>query len=264
MTVDILFSGSRGNCTLIRHGGNAILIDCGKSARAVTKALCEVGAFPADIDAVFVTHEHSDHTSALEILCSANQIPIHMTEKSGVKIHPDNRAYDLVISHDVEYTERVGSLTVKSFPLPHDSLCHVGYVVSDSNGDVFGLATDIGHVTTRLVEELSRCRRVVVESNHDVEMLLEGSYPADLKRRILSKRGHLSNEDCGSLSCVLAEAGCEVFALAHLSPENNTPEVAYTEVRRALDSAGFLSAEVIVTDRHQPVHLPDHCYSEAN
>lgn len=256
MVVDILFSGSRGNCTLIRHGSSAVLIDCGKSARAVTKALSELGVSPCDISAVFITHEHSDHVSALEIFCSGAGIPIHITARSAERFPKDSRAYPLMVIHDAEYSETVGTLTVKSFPLPHDSRCHVGYVISDTDGDVFGIATDMGYVTEQARCALSSCSRVVIEANHDVDMLKSGRYPAELKRRILSKKGHLSNEECGSFVCELAGEGCKCFALAHLSPENNDPEVAYTDVRRALDMSGYTGAKLVVTDRNLTVHLP--------
>lgn len=256
MIVDILFSGSKGNCTLIRHGTTAILVDAGKSARAVSKALSQLGVSPCDIDAVFVTHEHSDHTSALEVLCSCNCIPVHMTSKSAVKIKPGSRLCSYLETHETDYTVQMGTLTVESFPLPHDSLCHVGYVVTDTEGDTFGIATDMGHVTERATEALSRCRRVMIEANHDVDMLMEGRYPADLKRRVLSKRGHLSNPDCAALAVTLAERGCRCVALAHLSPENNTPDIAFCEVRRELDMSGFEDVGVVVTDREETVRMP--------
>ncbi len=235
----MLFSSSKGNCTLIRHGETQILIDCGKSARAVCNAIEAAGGNSNKIDAVFITHEHSDHTSALEVLCSKKNFDIHTTKKSAPRLLAKERVAPHVITHDTRYTVTVGTVTVSSFPLPHDSADHVGYVVTDTDGDVLGLATDMGHVTECALENLCSCKKVIIEANHDIEMLMEGPYPADLKRRILSKRGHLSNAECGLLACTLAKAGCKAFVLAHISPENNTPEIAHTEVRCALDSEGF-------------------------
>ena len=256
MRVDVLFSGSRGNCTLIRDGETEILIDCGKSARTVCTSLRALGTDIKRISAIFITHEHSDHTSALEIVCKSNDIPVHVTDRSSWRFaYLESVARNLVV-HDVEYTEEVGSLKIKSFPLPHDSDANVGYIIESADGDRLGLATDMGHVTEVCAENLTGCRRVIIEANHDVEMLMEGRYPASLKRRILSGKGHLSNEDCAYFVCKLAASGCRCFALAHLSPENNLPEIAFSEVRRALDAEGFTDAEVIVTSRDGIVSLP--------
>lgn len=256
MTADILFSGSRGNCTLIRTTEANILIDCGKSARAVASSLSELGVSLCDVDAVFITHEHTDHTSALEAVCQRYDIPVHVTGPSSEKLLCRECVARCAVCHPTEYSVRVGDLTVTSFPLPHDSAAHVGYIIEDASGDTLGIATDMGHVTPCAEENLSHCRRVIIEANHDVEMLLEGSYPPFLKRRILSPRGHLSNTDCAQLVCELAASGVEAFALAHLSPENNIPNLAYTEVKCALDSAGFSSCDLVVCDREFTVHLP--------
>ncbi|MBE6562439.1 MAG: MBL fold metallo-hydrolase [Ruminococcaceae bacterium] len=239
MIAHILFSSSKGNCTLVRHEGTQILIDCGKSARAVCTAINDAGGNAEKIDAVFITHEHSDHTSALDVLCSKKEFDIHTTKKSAPKLLSKERVAPHVVIHETEYEVTVGTLTVKSFPLPHDSADHVGYIITDTEGDVLGIATDMGHITKCAEENLSSCKKVIIEANHDHEMLMEGPYPADLKRRILSKRGHLSNTDCSLLACTLAKAGCKAFVLAHISPENNTPEIAHAEVRCALDSEGF-------------------------
>jgi len=257
MIVDILFSGSRGNCTLIRSGSTQILIDCGKSARAVSKALCELGTGIERISAIFITHEHSDHTAALETVLSRRSIPLHVTSPSAEKLLTMPNASKCLICHPIEYEETVGSLKITSFPLPHDSAAHVGYIIEDCDGDTLGIATDIGHITETALKNLSVCRRVIVESNHDIEMLKEGRYPAFLKQRILSPKGHLSNTDCAELICSLAGNGCKVFALAHLSPENNLPSLAYSEARCALDSAGYTYCELVVADREFTVHLPE-------
>ena len=255
MTVDVLFSGSRGNCTYVKSGKTEILIDCGKSARKIASALREIGSGLSDISALFITHEHTDHTSALDALCRILDAPVHMTEKSACACKTPSVQYYATV-HPAEFNVTVGDLTVESFPLPHDSACHVGYIITDKSGDTFGIATDMGRVTEEAIRALSRCRRVMIEANHDVDMLRCGRYPAFLKARISSPRGHLSNEDCAHLACVLAERGCEVIALAHLSPENNTPEIAFAEVRRALDASGHADCDVIVTDREETVSVP--------
>ena len=257
LTVDILFSGSRGNCTLVRSEKTQILIDCGKSARAVCTSLRDLGTDICAVSAIFITHEHSDHIAALGAICKHNGIPVHMTEKSAAALPADCPFADSIVIHPREYSQTVEDLCVSSFPLPHDSADHVGYVVVDTDGDSFGAATDMGHVTECAIENLSRCRRVMIEANHDTEMLSEGPYPPFLKRRILSSRGHLSNADCAELACILAQRGCEAIALAHLSPENNVPPLAYSDVRSALDAAGYPNCGLIVADRNFTVRFPD-------
>lgn len=253
---DILFSSSRGNSVYIHTKETKILIDCGKSARTVKNALRDCGTDIDEIDAIFITHEHSDHTSALNIISKSVGIDIHVTAPSSVRLMREEYSSRRLIVHPVEYEVKIKDLTVKSFPLPHDSAAHVGYVITDSENDTLGIATDMGYVTDTAKENLSMCRRVVIESNHDIDMLKSGPYPKDLKKRILSKKGHLSNENCSVLSCILASKGCRGIALAHLSPENNTPDYAYGEARRALDAEGFGNVYLTVCDPEQPVHFP--------
>lgn len=257
MTVDVLYSGSRGNATLVRTEKTAILIDCGKSARALSAALSSVGASDSDISAVFITHEHSDHTSALDSFLGKHPVPVHITAPSAENLSATERIASCAEVHDVCYTASAGDLTVRSFPVPHDSAACVGYVIEDESGDVFGIATDIGHVTDGIIENLSGCRRVVLEANHDVEMLQNGRYPAFLKRRIRSPRGHLSNDEGAELALCLADAGVSAIALAHLSPENNVPSVAYNDIRCALDASGHADCELVVADLNFAVHLPE-------
>ena len=256
MKVDILFSGSSGNCTLVRDGATEILIDCGKSLRAVSRALSALGTSPERISAIFITHEHTDHTSALDSVCAKYRIPVHVARGSAPKLLCSESVCSCAEIHDTEYTVCVGSLSVSSFPVPHDSAECVGYVVRSDGGDTFGIATDRGRVTDRAVAELSNCRRVAVEANHDVEMLTEGRYPPVLKRRILSPRGHLSNEACAGLVCELARRGVSSFALTHLSQENNLPSLAYGDVRAALDAEGFRDCALVVADREFTVSVP--------
>lgn len=256
MKVCILYSGSRGNATFVKSGNTGILIDCGKSARALCLALRNAGYDIGAVDAVFITHEHTDHTSALEVLCKKHFIPVHAAGRSADIIKEKYRINTLV-SHGEKYEVTVGDLKIKSFSVPHDSLCNVGYVIEDAGADRVGIVTDMGHVTGEVVSALSGCRRVIIESNHDVEMLKNGPYPKELQARILAPRGHLSNEDSSLLACTLADSGCEAFALAHISADNNTPDIAYAETRRALDSSGHSKCALTVTYMDSSVFLPD-------
>lgn len=238
--VTTLFSGSTGNCTLIKSESTAILIDAGKNCKAVTTALNNMDMSLSDISAVFVTHEHSDHISALDVMMKRHPIPIHITSLSAPELCKKPAAAGCATVHGGLYYEvGVGDIRVCSFPLPHDSAAHVGYTVTNDCGDKVGVATDMGHITAEAVENLTGCRIAVIEANHDINMLKNGYYPYYLKQRILSPRGHLSNDKSAELCLTLAENGTERIMLAHLSRENNTPKAAFDAVSTHLRSAGY-------------------------
>lgn len=222
-----LYSGSKGNCTYIRAGNDEILIDAGRSLRALSSALGSIGSDITRIKAIFITHEHSDHTSALEMLSKKYRIPVHITETSAKKVLATTRyAAQNLVCHPPLYEVEVGGLTIRSFPTPHDSDMSVGYTVSMPDGEKIGYATDIGHITNEIRENLIGSSAVVLESNHDTDMLRDGPYPSWLKMRIGSPRGHLSNTDCAAFLPELAASGTRDVLLAHLSAENNTPSAA--------------------------------------
>lgn len=218
-----LYSGSKGNCTYIRVGSDEILIDAGRSLRALTSALTSVGGDIERIKAIFITHEHSDHVSALEMLSKKFRIPIHMTEDSAKKVLATTSFVRAnLVCHPPLYEERIGGIMVRSFPTPHDSDMSVGFTIGLPSGEKIGYATDIGHITREIRENLLGSSAVVIESNHDTGMLQNGPYPAWLKVRIGSTRGHLSNADCAAFLPELIASGTKDILLAHLSGENNT------------------------------------------
>ncbi len=233
-----LVSSSKGNCVYVRLGEDAILIDAGTSCKRICDALKSIDSDISRIKAIFITHEHSDHVSALETIAKKYAIPIHITEPSAkVYLHAkdtENAAKAMVV-HPLIYTEQVGNLTVRSFVTPHDSAASVGYVVTDgTSAHTLALATDIGCITDEVFDALMGVENVILESNHDENMLLCGSYPYDLKRRILSNRGHLSNECAAAFVSRLAASGTKRILLAHLSQENNLPELAFHSSLQAL------------------------------
>ena len=240
----VLYSGSGGNSTFIRVGESAILIDAGKSARALCNALKSIDESIENVDAIFITHEHCDHVSALEVIAKKRDIPIHIAEESAKKF--DRCAASLIHErlhrHDPCFCVKVGEMRVSSFVTPHDSKMSVGYRVEFPDGDkicAVGIATDIGYVTDNIREGLMGCEAVVLEANHDKEMLMTGPYPYDLKQRVASRRGHLANDDCAIFACELAQSGTTSLVLAHLSRENNTPELAFDEVSSAVSGMGI-------------------------
>ena len=234
-----LFSGSTGNCIYVKNGRDEILVDAGKSAGAIEKSLTALGTTLKNIDAIFVTHEHSDHTSGLEIISKKYHIPIHISAQSYPKVaYQGSFVSQCAKEHESHYEVSVGSLTVSSFEIPHDSAQNLGFVIK-SEDDILGVATDIGHVTDEIKERLCGCKTAIIESNHDKFMLVAGKYPEFLKHRILSERGHLANEDSAELCLHLARNGTSSITLAHLSRENNSPMIAHQVTRAHLDKHDF-------------------------
>lgn len=234
-----LFSGSSGNCIYIKNGRDEILVDAGKSAGAIEKSLTSLGTTLKNIDAIFITHEHSDHTSGLEIISKKYHIPVHISTPSYARIaYQGSYVSQCAKEHDAHYEVSVGSLTISSFEIPHDSAQNLGFVIK-SEDDTLGIATDIGHVTDEIKARLCGCKSAIIESNHDKFMLVAGKYPEFLKHRILSDRGHLANEDSAELCLHLAKNGTSSITLAHLSRENNSPMIAHQVTRAHLDKNDF-------------------------
>ncbi len=239
-TVATLYSGSTGNATYICAGGAKILIDAGKCTRTLCQSLTKLGVDISEIDAIFLTHEHRDHTGALAVLTKKHPIPVHVTRKSAPRLaaDPDSALAACIVPHPPIFHEFVKNLRISSFPTPHDSRESVGYRLEFEDGEgvthAIGYATDIGHVSNYVHDALMGCETVVLESNHDPEMLWGGPYPADLKERIASRWGHLSNPDCAEFAAELVANGTQNILLAHLSQENNEPQLAYNEVLMAI------------------------------
>ena len=248
-----LYSGSGGNCAYIETDTTAILIDAGKSARRLCTALTEIGSSISKIDAIFITHDHTDHTSALECITKKHKIPIHMTERSASVFSGERFSVlrENIVCHPPLFEVTVGDICVRSFPTSHDSLMSVGYRF-DIGDTSLGLATDLGYVTDPVRNGLFGCDAVILESNHDVDMLKTGPYPRFLKERILSKRGHLSNPDSSIFAAELASKGTRSFLLAHLSAENNTPAAALDEF---LSAVADPAVTVLVADADVPTEI---------
>ena len=257
MKITTLYSGSGGNAVYIEAGDAVILIDAGKSARKLCSALCEIGSSIDRIDAIFITHEHNDHISSLETLTKKHKIPIHMAEGCAEKFSCERfcTLKECLVSHSPVFEVDIKGTTVSSFPTPHDSKMSVGYRIEFCDVEKkhsIGIATDIGYVTDAVCKGLCGCEAVILESNHDLEMLESGPYPYDLKKRILSKRGHLSNKDSALFAAHLVQKGTRSFLLAHLSEENNTPQTALDEF---LSTVADPSISVAVADPELPTEM---------
>ena len=248
-----LVSGSSGNSSLITDGNTTLLIDCGISGKKLKERLEEANILPENIDAILITHEHSDHTKGIGVVSRRYNLPIFATEKTLEAT--DLGKTDLSLINIIKANEsfKIGTIEVHSFNIPHDAADPVGYSFV-AEGEKYTLATDIGFMPDSLFCELCGSRQIILESNHDVEMLKCGSYPYYLKKRILSNRGHLSNADCAILAVRLAQAGTKNILLAHLSEENNDPAVAYDEVYSAL---GDPNLNLAVADQYTATFFVD-------
>ncbi len=230
-----LFSGSSGNALYISSGKTNILIDAGVSAKRIIQALESIGENASELSAVLVSHEHTDHTRGVGIISRKFDIPIYANENTWIcmekqlgNIGIKNRR---CFNTGAEF--ELGDISIKTFSIPHDASEPVGFNFFLKNRKVT-TATDIGHITKNLLESLYGSDFILLESNHDIEMLKVGPYPWNLKRRILGDSGHLSNEMAGKVVAYLAENGTSKFFLGHLSRENNFPELAYQTVLNAL------------------------------
>lgn len=252
-----LFSGSKGNSALIATKSTQILIDAGVSARALEASLNSLGTSLANISDIFITHDHSDHTRGLETICKKYDVRVHMTKGSAEVILPGALSHEMhekTEIHELTYSYTAGDINVSSFKTPHDSRASVGYIIK-AGGHTIGYATDIGHVTDTIRENLSLADSLIIESNHDVSMLKDGPYPEFLKARILSRYGHLSNEDCASLCAELCEGKAKRILLAHLSEQNNIPEEAFFCVYSALGNIEARGITLAVAEAHTPTRL---------
>lgn len=235
--VHTLASGSSGNALVISCDNTNLLVDAGISCRRIAAALRELGLGLGDLDALLITHTHSDHVRGIGTLLKRTSFPVFASAEAGSCLCMEDmkgRLEEILPGGQMT----VGGCTITAFPTSHDSPGSCGYRIDTGDGGV-GILTDTGYVTEEAAEVLLGVDLAVLEANHDVEMLLSGPYPYYLKRRILGERGHLSNEDAARFAVALAEAGASEIVLAHLSRENNTPAIARQAVETVLSAAGL-------------------------
>ncbi|MGN1031482.1 MAG: MBL fold metallo-hydrolase [Butyricicoccaceae bacterium] len=250
-----LASGSSGNCAVWYAGDTAVLIDAGISFRAINQGLSAIGMSFSDLSAVLLTHEHIDHIKALGTMLKKSDIPIHATFGTAAAILQKLPAAEKNLQ-PFSGGERfsVDGLRVQSIPSPHDAAEPVCYRI-DGGGSSLGYATDLGYLPSTIRDRLMGCETIVLESNHDVEMLRDGPYPWHLKERIRGTRGHLSNDDCAAAASQFAINGTQRLILSHLSDKNNTPLTALHATEQFLQQ-NHLDCEVIVAPRarmEQPI-----------
>lgn len=251
-----LASGSSGNCYLIKDDTTALLIDAGISGKKIFQGLADAGVPPENVRGLLVTHEHIDHVKSLPIVTKKlPEIKAYANEATWAAIERPVADEKRALLHTGEdfYIE---NFRIRSFPIPHDAAEPVGFSIY-AYGKQISIVTDVGYITDEIFEEITGADLLMLEANHEEEILLMGSYPYKLKRRILGENGHLSNVSAGECLCSLVEANPKKrrVLLGHLSHENNDPSVAMLAVRNALMEKNiFIGNELKIDVAHR-----DHC-----
>ena len=235
-----LSSGSSGNCQYIETNKSKILVDAGFSGKRIEALLQSIEVDPRSIDGILVTHEHIDHIRGVGVLSRRYDIPIYANESTWQAMTPIIKE---VKSHNIKLFDTnknfdLNDLDIYPFMVSHDSIEPVGYIINYKNKKI-SIITDTGWVNNTTKSLLKNSDLYFLESNHDIRMLREGSYPWSLKKRIMSSKGHLSNDDAGMILGDILSGFGETVLLAHLSKDNNRPEIAYNTVSNFITSSGL-------------------------
>lgn len=238
MEISVIASGSNGNCCLVEDKGTSVLVDAGKSGREISKRMDFLGKCIEDVKAILITHKHSDHTQSAGVLSRRHGIPVYMTEETSrncVLGPSDGKIFD------IKKEFKIGNLTIKPIKTSHN-VNSCGFMFNKK----FGLMTDTGCVTKEMEDAIKKIRCILIESNHDIDMVINGSYPHFLKNWILSDKGHLSNI---AASTLIQEKGRNLkqVILGHLSGNNNTPELAM----KSFSALVKKKIDAIVADRNK-------------
>ena len=228
-----LGSGSKGNATLVRAGDTLVMIDCGFSVRETVRRMARLQVEPTQLDAILVTHEHSDHSSGVAPLSSRFRIPVYLTHGTCGTGRCDG-SYDLRL-FNCEDTLSIGNLSIKAVAVPHDAAEPCQYRLSWGEFSL-GILTDLGSITPHVIDNFRGCDSLLLEFNHDLPMLLDGPYPPHLKRRVAGDWGHLNNQQAAELLRQIDGARLRHLIVAHISEKNNSRERARSALLSVLDS----------------------------
>jgi len=254
MKFSVLASGSGGNACYIETAGTGILIDAGLSATEIIRRMRMIGADPAALKALVITHEHTDHIRGAGPLARRLGVPVYIntaTRKKAAKVLGN---ITKAISFHPGQSITINDLVVETFTKSHDAADPVGLIIS-LNEVRLGLITDLGHSTRLIEHRLRDCQGLIIEFNHDENMLLNGPYPLGLKRRIRGPEGHLSNHEGGALLGILAHESLRYVVLAHLSQKNNSSALAYEKAESVLNDRGMNQTRIFVSTQDAPVSM---------
>ena len=260
VSVSVLASGSRGNSTIVQSSSTRILVDAGISCRETFKRMKAAGDDPHSLSAILITHEHTDHVSGLLVLARKLKIPVFMTGathqawsralRDDAGERPQLARLELFSSG---HSFRIGDIGVTPFTIPHDAVDPVGFTLL-AEGIKIAIATDLGRLLANVKDNLRGCDVLVIESNHDLEMLRNGPYPWSVKQRVGSPTGHLSNEKLAEFFATSYDGHASYIVLAHLSEHNNHPERARREAEKALSGRRtLLFNRVVLAAQAEPI-----------
>ena len=254
MKFSVLGSGSKGNCTLVESGRTRILIDNGFSGKEVLLRLQAIGIGAESLSALLVTHEHADHVKGVGVLARKLRLPVYVNEATFRAA--ETHLGQLPVRNEFATGESfaIEEVHIHPFAVSHDSADPAGFVL-EGNGQRLGYCTDTGTITRLIHHHLRGCQALILEANHDVEMLRQGPYPLSLQQRVLSRQGHLANSDSLGFAQGLMEGPLRCLVLAHLSEINNRPELVVEEARRRL--SGRTDLKIMLAEQMRPCPLTD-------
>jgi phosphoribosyl 1,2-cyclic phosphodiesterase len=260
VSVTVLASGSKGNCTLVSSSGTRLLVDAGLSCRELLRRIAACGENANAVDAILVTHEHGDHVSGLRVLAKRLKVPVYITcatyeayRRCARDSYGNRVTLERLEPFEAGRAFQIGDVTVIPFTIPHDAVDPVGFTFA-SEGIKVGVCTDLGYMPGSVKHHLRGCQVLMIESNHDVEMLRGGPYPWSVKQRVMSRVGHLSNDALADFLTTDYDGGAEYLILAHLSEQNNHPEVARVTAERALgEQRNFVRNQLVLATQHEPL-----------
>ncbi len=254
VSLTVLASGSRGNSTVLSGGRTRLLVDAGLSCRETLRRMRRAGEDPGALDGILISHEHSDHNSGVAVLSRTLNLPVYVSEAT---YHSWSRHNENGLQR-VEFFApgrrfQVGDIQVEPFTIPHDSADPVGFSFR-AEGIKIGIVTDLGYVPASVADHVRGCDLLMVESNHDLEMLRGGPYPWQVKQRVMSRVGHLSNDALADFLVNDYDGSAAFLVLAHLSEQNNHPEIARRAAERALGRRpGRLSRTLLLASQTEPL-----------
>lgn len=234
-----MFSGSKGNSYYIGSGGEGVLVDAGRSCKQIEAAMEVNGLSMKSVGAIFITHEHIDHCAALRVLAKKYRLPVYASAGTLRALEMSGKLCSEIQTRLIECDADLGNMLISRIDTPHDAAESCCYRVVTPDGKSALIATDMGVMTEGVRAAAAKSDFVVIESNHDLDMLKTGPYPYVLKKRILSDRGHLSNEACAAELAELVRSGTLRLMLGHLSEQNNTPAIALRTAVCELERAGM-------------------------
>jgi phosphoribosyl 1,2-cyclic phosphodiesterase len=249
LKISVLNSGSCGNSTLLSSENTNILIDAGLSGRETAKRLSKFNVLPSELNGILVSHGHRDHIKGLGVLARRFEVPIYINRKTSAEVVPV--IGDIPVQNFIKTGGdfQIGDIEISTFSIPHDSADPIGFILKNNNTEIAHL-TDIGKISDSILKKIRDKHLILIESNHDLDMLISGPYPEHLKRRIIGPKGHLSNISAAHTLVEAIGSKTEMVILAHLSENNNHPDIVRTTVKEILEEEGLRDIDIKIASRY--------------